>query len=286
MNITNNIRLIIVSSLTACTALWAMPGTAHGQVILETNAGRGTIGEYTTSGATLNASLVSGLSNPNGLAVSGSDLFVVNTGSGTVGEYTTSGATINASLISGLTNPISIAVSGSNLYIGYIIGNSNSAVGKYTTSGGTVNASFIPGLSGNVGLALSGSNLFVTNTGSTIGEYNATTGAAVNASLISGLTDAGAITVSGTNLWVVNEWADANNHGQFPIGEYTTSGGTVNASLFGPNSPTGIVASGGSLFVGNLDDGRIGAYTTSGGTIKRLADLRVECPSGYRRCSA
>src|SRR4029078_6423811 len=141
MNITTTLRLIIVSSLTACTGLWAMAGTAHGQ-IFETNAGSGTIGEYTTSGATLNASLVSGLSNPNGLAVSGSDLFVVNTGTGTVGEYTTSGATVNASLISGLTSPISIAVSGSNLYIGYIIGNSNSAVGKYTTSGGTVNASF------------------------------------------------------------------------------------------------------------------------------------------------
>jgi hypothetical protein len=50
------------------------------------------------------------------------------------------------------------------------------------------------------------------------------------------------MTVSGTNLWVVNEWSDANNHGQFPIGEYTTSGGTVNASLIsGLNDPQGIV---------------------------------------------
>ena len=34
------------------------------------------IGEYTTSGATVNASLISGLNNPQGIAVSGSDLFV------------------------------------------------------------------------------------------------------------------------------------------------------------------------------------------------------------------
>ena len=52
----------------------------------------GTIGEYTTTGATVNAALVSGLSNPMGIAVSGSNLFVTNYGSGTIGEYTTSGA--------------------------------------------------------------------------------------------------------------------------------------------------------------------------------------------------
>lgn len=38
----------------------------------------GTIGEYTTSGATVNASLISGLGSPNGLAISVSDLFVAN----------------------------------------------------------------------------------------------------------------------------------------------------------------------------------------------------------------
>ena len=50
----------------------------------------------------MNASLVSGLSAPVGLAVSGSNLFVANWNAGTIGEYTTSGGTVNASLISGL----------------------------------------------------------------------------------------------------------------------------------------------------------------------------------------
>jgi len=55
------------------------------------------------------------LNVPNGIAVSGSDLFVTNVGSGTpgsgtIGEYTTSGATVNASLISGLYIPEGIAV--------------------------------------------------------------------------------------------------------------------------------------------------------------------------------
>src|SRR5437764_1490591 len=74
----------------------------------------GTIGEYTTSGATVNAALITGLNGPQEILVSGSNIFVVNFGAGTIGEYTTSGATVNAALISGLNGPIGIAVDGSN----------------------------------------------------------------------------------------------------------------------------------------------------------------------------
>ena len=66
----------------------------------------------------MNASLVSGLSHPVGIAVSGSNLFVANHGTGTIGEYNaTSGAVVNASLVSGLSDPAGIAVSGSNLFV-------------------------------------------------------------------------------------------------------------------------------------------------------------------------
>jgi hypothetical protein len=40
-------------------------------LIFVTNTGNGTVGEYTTSGKTVNASLISGLSNPSAIAVSG-----------------------------------------------------------------------------------------------------------------------------------------------------------------------------------------------------------------------
>src|SRR5262245_44240438 len=62
----------------------------------------GTISEYTTSGAPVNPALISGLSAPRGIAVSGSDLFVANFNTGTIGAYTASGATVNPALISGL----------------------------------------------------------------------------------------------------------------------------------------------------------------------------------------
>ena len=61
----------------------------------------------------MNAALISGLSSPFGIALSGSDLFVTNPLAGTIGEYTTSGATVNAALISGLNLPQGIAIGAS-----------------------------------------------------------------------------------------------------------------------------------------------------------------------------
>jgi len=90
-----------------------MPATGRGDTIFEVNAAfapDGTIGEYTTSGVTVNPALITGLSNPQGIVVSGSNLFVVNFGYGTIGEYTTSGATVNASLVMGLNDPVDLVV--------------------------------------------------------------------------------------------------------------------------------------------------------------------------------
>lgn len=79
--------------------------------IFVVNTGNGTVGEYTASGAVVNASLISGLDGPIGIALDGNgDLFVANAASGTIGEYTTSGQTVNASLISSLDGVSYIAV--------------------------------------------------------------------------------------------------------------------------------------------------------------------------------
>ncbi len=70
----------------------------------------GTIGENSTSGATVHASLIAGLNDTYGSAVSGSDIFVSNYASGPSRKNTTSGATVNASLVSGPSYPAGIAV--------------------------------------------------------------------------------------------------------------------------------------------------------------------------------
>ena len=109
------------------------------------------IGEHTTTGATIATSLITGVSNPVGIAILGNDLFVAIRGTGTVGEYTTSGTTVNASLISELTDwPYGIVTSRNDFFV---VNGSN--VREDTTSGVTVDASLISGLDdGSVGIAI------------------------------------------------------------------------------------------------------------------------------------
>src|SRR6266849_1515489 len=125
-----NIRLVL-AGFAASAALCAMPGTARAQIFVTSNVvdGKDTIGEYTTSGATVNAALVSGLNSPQGIAVSDGNLFVANFNNGTIGEYTTSGATVNAALVSGLSGPEGIAVSGGNLFVTSLNNGTNGAIG-------------------------------------------------------------------------------------------------------------------------------------------------------------
>ena len=101
-----------------------------------TSEGSGTIGQYNaTTGAAVNAALVSGLNDPFGIAVSGGNLWVANqSGNGTIGEYNaTTGAAINASLVSGLTSPLGIAVSGGNLWVA---NHSSGTIGEYNATTG------------------------------------------------------------------------------------------------------------------------------------------------------
>lgn len=135
--------LSVLLGLTAAGALLIAPGSARGQIFVS-NFGNGTVGEYTLSGAPINASFITGLNSPSSIAVSGNDLFVSNYLNGTIGRYTSSGATVNTSLVTGLDHPAFIALSGGNLFVvspGMQGGNDTGVVGLYTTSGATLNAS-------------------------------------------------------------------------------------------------------------------------------------------------
>ena len=74
------LRNISIVALVLSVGAALSSATARGQDIYVTNYRHSTIGEYTTSGAIVNASLVSGLNYPEGIAVSGSNLFVTNCG--------------------------------------------------------------------------------------------------------------------------------------------------------------------------------------------------------------
>jgi hypothetical protein len=184
-------------------------GAAHASTILVSNNTSGVIGAYTTSGATVNAALITGLSDPgngalisgvdvaHGAASNGTDIFVVNNdtgaaGTGFISEYTTSEALVNASLITGLGGPEEVLILGSDIFVTNF---TTGTVGEYTTSGGTVNANLITGLDGPIGIATDGTNLYIANTlGGTVSEYT-TAETLVNAALISGLSGPDGIAV-------------------------------------------------------------------------------------------
>jgi hypothetical protein len=224
----------------------------------------GAVGEYTTSGATVNASLITGLSQPSGLATDGTNLFVTNfSGDYSLGEYTTSGGMVNASLIPYVYTPV--AVEGNDLFVHSDAGPGD-YIGQYTTSGETVNPSLFsvngPAI---IGLAAEGDGLFVDyapfapksgrSDFTTIAEYT-TLGTVENASIVSGVGLYG-FAVEGTDLFVADIVTGT-------ISEYTTSGTLLNASLIsGLTGPSLLAVEGDDLFVAN-SNGTIGEYTTSG----------------------
>jgi hypothetical protein len=74
------------------------------------------VGEYTTAGAPINTTLISGGYNSGvGIGLDGNGhLFWADNyggaGGNVIGEYTTDGQLINASFITGLSNPVSMVI--------------------------------------------------------------------------------------------------------------------------------------------------------------------------------
>jgi hypothetical protein len=99
------LRCALCTVLIGTAALWAPPRNACAQLYVSQSGVGGTVGEYdAATGAAINANLVTGLSDPFGLAVSGNTLFVAD--GDTVGEYdAATGAAINASFIPTLAGP-------------------------------------------------------------------------------------------------------------------------------------------------------------------------------------
>ncbi|HEY1786412.1 MAG TPA: PEP-CTERM sorting domain-containing protein [Pirellulales bacterium] len=259
------ILAVLFSTLAVVAASWAAPAAAVAGEIFVSNESNGNVGEYTTSGATINASLFFGTPGTHNTVISGSDMFMCGAGA-KIGEYTTSGTTVNASVAS-LSFPYqmhSVAAAGGDLFV--TVSNNfefpqTGVISEYTTSGAPVNTALVAGLSNPNAIVASGLDLFVSSffaTG-TIGEYT-TSGGTVSASLITGLTSPVAgIALSGSDLLVV-----IGN----TIAEYTTSGDLVNASLItNPNAISDIAVFGTDIFVTSESAGTISEYTTSGDVV-------------------
>jgi hypothetical protein len=267
-----------ITRLTLAVMVCAFANAAHGQIVFEGKtpgtAGdtSGEIGEYTASGATINANLITGLANPISMTVSGGDIFVTEetaNGVGKIAEYTTSGAPVNKSLIPGLAYPHVVAVDGGDIFV---LDEYDGYVGEYTMSGATVNASLITGLGSQdvYSMAVSGGDIYLGFKSQTdlangmISEYT-TGGAVVNASLIGNISAPVGLAVSGTDLFV-------DDLGSGNISEYTTDGETVSNPLFSDGYGYGLAVSGTDIFVEQpTTSAAVGVYSTSGTLVNSIA---------------
>jgi len=266
----------LMSCLGAIAALIAcgQPTVAHAAAIFVTKANGfgggnpGTIGQYDLTGTAVNASLITGLAAPFGIAASATHLFVGNNNTGNVGQYTLAGATVNAALINapGVTG---VTVSGSDLYLA---AQGDGTIKKYLTDGTLVDNTLITGLDGPRQIAVWGSLLFVANSGSgTVGAYT-TSGATINASLLSGLGQVTGVAVSedGTQLFVSSQ-----NTGV--TGVYTTAGVPINASLIVAGNPQYLAISGQELYVANFS-GTVAQYKTDGTVVNETLISALDGP--------
>ena len=270
--------LILLGTL---AAVCAFPGRAQAQIFVVNNGGlnnAGSIGVYNFNGTPVNSALVTGLFDPYGIAVSGSNLFVndatfVSSSNGnditTLGEYSTNGTTGNAAFISGLNLQGGIAISGSNLFVTSVNGSSGAGfIQEFTTSGATVNANLVASLEfpkpGN-GIAVSGSTLLAmvpnpVDGTATVSKFDATSGAVIDANFIPELNvSLSAIAVSGGQVFVT---------GTSGIQVFDAATGTAIKTIPTPGitgGGSGLAVLGSDVFVTNFNAGTIGEYDINTG---------------------
>lgn len=199
--------------------------TLDGNNIFVMDRVNGRIGQFSTSGATLNPAFINTTSG-YGLAGDGNGtLYVCFPGSGTIASYSTSGAQLNGSLISGIDEPFSLAVYGNLIYSANF---ASGTIGEYTTSGTTLNSALISGLSQPQTLAVDGQgNLYVPRGVPSYGEnyidlYSGS-GVLLQQSLITCPSLPVSMTISGNDLFIVYLTGG--------VSEYTTSGTLINSSV-------------------------------------------------------
>jgi outer membrane protein assembly factor BamB len=257
---TSNWRAVLRAFCGVLIGIAALSGTtktARAQLYVS-QLGILTVSEYSAgTGKAINASLITRLSAPNGLAVEGNTLYVANE-DGAVGKYdANTGAAINARLITGKQFfPQALVAQGNTLFVACF---SFGTIGKYdAATGKAINANFITA-GFPTALALLGNHLLVLDTSASIREYNATTGEVINPNLITQLSGYTGLATQGNTLFV----ADV---ARGTVGKYdATTGKLIDANFItSAGLPTALAVLDNTLFVAN-EAGTVGKYDATTG---------------------
>jgi sugar lactone lactonase YvrE len=259
-------RIVFLGAFVFLSALAPPPATAD--IIYEVSGGtnNGSVGAYYTNGTAINTALLTGLSDPVGIAADSAGNLYVTSAATTIAKYSSTGTLLNSSFITGLLYPDQMTIASGNLYVA---SQGINAIGKYPLAGGTANPNLIS-ITNPQGVAIApNGNIYVvnntpgTNTGGNISEYTSSGALVGGGPLVSGLAFAQGIAIdSAGNLYVTVENSNEVN-------EYSSNGTLIANLITGLDNPIGIAIDGSDLFVSNYANGNgyIGEYTTSGQTV-------------------
>jgi hypothetical protein len=189
----------------------------------------GVVGEYTTSGATIDSEFITGIYGLRELAASDGSLFVsYSSNVGNVLKFDLAPPFSSGLLISDfqLANGLAVSADGGRLYVADSFAGT---IGEYDAStGAPINPALVTGLDYPTVVAVSGSKLFVVTLGDflvgTVGAY-ALDGTPINRSLISGLDSPTDIAEFDGKLYIANSGAGK-------VGEFdAVTGATINDDL-------------------------------------------------------
>ncbi|HKG19653.1 MAG TPA: hypothetical protein VKB00_07940, partial [Candidatus Limnocylindrales bacterium] len=101
-----------VATLLAIVALLLLPPHAHGNFVYWTNSSPGSsIGRAKINGSGVNDNFITGLSNPNGVAVDSKFVYWAETGANRIGRANLDSTAVNPNFItSGVTSPLGVAI--------------------------------------------------------------------------------------------------------------------------------------------------------------------------------
>jgi hypothetical protein len=241
-------RLLVVVIAILATLL----PTLRAQYIFVT--GGSSVYRYDLDGSN-STEIVSGLSSPQGLAVSGSTLFVLSTGGGgSIRSYNLDGTGGTTLVSSGLGSAQSIAASDSNLFVTNFVGAGGGSILKYNLNG-TGGSTLVPGLTSPFGIATQGSDIFVSGNGQ-ISQFNRDTGATGFATAASG--NLLGVAASGSHLFVT---LNGNPLYDFHSGSgalQNTFSDSVGADAYG------VAADGTYVYFTNYTGNSVGRYMLDG----------------------
>lgn len=248
--------------LFAVGAFLATTGITYGQIYVSipgSGEGNGTINNYTTGGSF--TTLASGLNIPEGLAFSGTDLYVAlnrNNGSyATIVKYDSSG---NSSVFSSSTGSASTFGLGFDSQ-GNLYSAGNTSIMKYTPGGGGTAVTFATPADQPYGLAIdSNSNVYAAlRNNNSIVSYNSSGALNWTTTLAAGSSPFG-LAVNGSTLYVSN--SAANTIDMYSTVNGASLGNFANASD-GLSGPYGLAFSGGTLYVANNGGNSINMFTAA-----------------------